>query len=94
MWCVFLSFSSPYSTHHSIIQISGTIDSGESDYDENYTVDRIITISGKKSDMSFIAQLNNGEYGLIAGNVAKKEFPQKVIEFYESKIKFFDRLFK
>lgn len=77
------------------IQFTRTIENSdtddESDYGESYTVNRIVTISGKKNEMSFVAQLNNGAYGLIAGSVAKKEFPQKVIEFYESKIRFFDR---
>lgn len=76
-------------------QLSTTLDKPAPDDDdsdsEGYTIDRIVTISGGRTDMSFIVKLTTGAYGLIAGNVAKKEFPQKVIEFYESKIQFFDR---
>lgn len=78
-----------------LFQLSTALEKPAPDDDDSdsecYTIDKIVTISGSRADMSFIAKLTTGEYGLIAGNVAKKEFPQKVIEFYESKIQFFDR---
>lgn len=62
-------------------------DSDNSDDDDD-VVDKIIAIKGDKFNFGFVAKLTNGEHGFVDRKVAAKEFPQKVIEFYQSRINF------
>lgn len=58
------------------------------DDDEDDVINKVIAIKGDKFNFGFVVELTNGEHGFVTRAVAVEEFPQKVIEFYQSKIKF------